>query len=79
MFDKWLDRLAGKDFANDGPARAVSASTLATRDYQLQVLCLSTSVTKAFRSTPSRPWPPGLTVERTSTRAYASTNARNNK
>jgi integrase len=34
--DKWKDRLGGKDFAAEGPARAASRSTLETRDYQLR-------------------------------------------
>ena len=34
--DRWLMRLAGRDFSDDGPARPARASTLATRDYQLR-------------------------------------------
>ncbi|MHB2168967.1 tyrosine-type recombinase/integrase [Alsobacter sp. R-9] len=34
--DAWLDRLAGRDFADDGPARPARPSTLATREYQLR-------------------------------------------
>lgn len=34
--DGWLDRLAGRDFADDGPARPVRPSTLQTREYQLR-------------------------------------------
>jgi integrase len=34
--DKWLDRLGGKDFAADGPARAARPATLETREYQLR-------------------------------------------
>ncbi len=34
--DAWLDRLAGRDFADDVPSRPVRPSTLATREYQLR-------------------------------------------
>ena len=34
--DLWLDRLAGRDFAEDGPNKPASPSTLATREYQLR-------------------------------------------
>ncbi|MHB2170098.1 hypothetical protein [Alsobacter sp. R-9] len=34
--DAWLDRLAGRDFADDGPARPARPSTLTTRAYQLR-------------------------------------------
>jgi hypothetical protein len=34
--DAWLDRLAGRDFADDGPSRPARPSTLATREYQLR-------------------------------------------
>lgn len=34
--DAWLERLAGRDFADDGPARPARAGTLATREYQLR-------------------------------------------
>ena len=34
--DAWLERLAGHDFSDDGPARPARPSTLATREYQLR-------------------------------------------
>ncbi len=34
--DGWLDRLAGRDFSDDGPPSAARPSTLATREYQLR-------------------------------------------
>jgi integrase len=34
--DTWLDRLAGRDFADDRPSRPVRPSTLGTREYQLR-------------------------------------------
>ena len=34
--DAWLDRLAGRDFADEGPSRPARPSTLATREYQLR-------------------------------------------
>lgn len=34
--DAWLVRLAGRDFAGDGPSRPARPSTLATREYQLR-------------------------------------------
>jgi integrase len=34
--DRWLDRLACRDFSDDGPARPARPGTLATREYQLR-------------------------------------------
>ncbi|WP_460452502.1 hypothetical protein [Alsobacter sp. SYSU BS001988] len=34
--DAWLDRLAGRDFADDGPSRPARPRTIATRAYQLR-------------------------------------------
>jgi integrase len=34
--DDWIDRLAGRDFAADGPARPARPATLQTREYQLR-------------------------------------------
>ena len=34
--ETWLDRLAGRDFAEEGPSRPARPSTLATREYQLR-------------------------------------------
>jgi len=34
--DAWLERLAGRDFSDDGPARSARSSTLETREYQLR-------------------------------------------